>query len=420
MFKVLTTDLTSMCKPNISLCMIVRNEQQYLAQCLRSVEGLVSEIIVVDTGSTDNSILIAKEFNAQVYKFKWENDFSKPRNFGIKKAKGDWILVLDADECLHKDSFEDLIKACSFPENCYKLTQRHYTKNTSIQGFVPCRGEFPELEENIPGYFESSLVRLFPKNPKLRYRNRIHELVEPSIFDHPEFKIIESGIRIHHFGNLKASREVSGKGELYTNLGKLKASEKPNDWKALYELGIEHNCNGRLKESVEAFDKAAKLNPKYLDLWINYGYVLCELGDFNKAVEALKIALNLNASSSEAWSNLGVVYLRVGRYLLAIEAFQAAIRFNKNYVNAWNNLGDSFLNAAMPTKAANAFENALSLVPQSEKAKEGLGIAALMLGNLSRAEKLLMSIPLTPRSEFWLMQLKRLTGNSHSEKQMSL
>lgn len=84
----------------LSLCMIVKNEQETLAKCLNSVKGIVDEMIIVDTGSTDKTPKIAQQFGAKVHSFNWCDDFAKARNASLSYATGQWILVLDADEIL--------------------------------------------------------------------------------------------------------------------------------------------------------------------------------------------------------------------------------------------------------------------------------------------------------------------------------
>ena len=82
----------------VSLCMIARNEADTLSRCLSSAAGLADEIIVVDTGSDDNTREIARELNAQVHEFQWVDDFAAARNESLRHATGDWILWLDGDE----------------------------------------------------------------------------------------------------------------------------------------------------------------------------------------------------------------------------------------------------------------------------------------------------------------------------------
>ena len=85
-------------KPRLSVCMIVKNEERFLGQCLASVKDIAHELIVIDTGSTDRTVEIALEHGAQVGHFEWCNDFAAARNASIAPATGDWIVFLDADE----------------------------------------------------------------------------------------------------------------------------------------------------------------------------------------------------------------------------------------------------------------------------------------------------------------------------------
>src|SRR3989344_1140212 len=96
-----------MANPTISLCMIAKNEEKNIAECLNSVKDVADEIIIVDTGSTDKTKKIAEKFNANIVGFKWADDFSAARNESLKHATKDWILVLDCDEVIAR---EDLPK----------------------------------------------------------------------------------------------------------------------------------------------------------------------------------------------------------------------------------------------------------------------------------------------------------------------
>src|SRR5689334_13325597 len=84
----------------VSATLIVRDESEFIEDCLRSLIGIVDEIIVVDTGSHDDTVVRASRFPINLYRFEWCNDFSAARNYAIGKATGDWILYIDADERL--------------------------------------------------------------------------------------------------------------------------------------------------------------------------------------------------------------------------------------------------------------------------------------------------------------------------------
>ncbi|MEW5768502.1 MAG: glycosyltransferase family 2 protein [bacterium] len=113
--------------PTISLCMIVRDEEEQLPRCLESVKGLVDEIIVVDTGSKDKTMEIAHSFDARVYKHPWENDFSAARNISLSYAKSDWILILDADEELEREDIPKIWQLLR-SEECEGLTFAVYSQ----------------------------------------------------------------------------------------------------------------------------------------------------------------------------------------------------------------------------------------------------------------------------------------------------
>ena len=116
----------------LSLCMIVKNEEKFLEQCLNSVRELVDEIVIVDTGSTDKTKEIAAKFTNKIFDFQWCDDFSAARNESLKHATGDWILVLDADETIAwKDLSEirKLIDDADASVSGFVLLQRNYVSS---------------------------------------------------------------------------------------------------------------------------------------------------------------------------------------------------------------------------------------------------------------------------------------------------
>lgn len=162
--------------------MIVRNEAAHLARCLDSVRGLVAEIIVVDTGSTDATIEVARAGGALVIETNWEHDFSRARNLSLRAAAQPWILVLDADEWLLPDDRAAIAALVSGPQPLrgYSLLQ------TSASG-------------SGPGEILVAIVRLFPNRTDIRYDWPIHEQVVTAL-DRAGIARVETAIRIQHSG----------------------------------------------------------------------------------------------------------------------------------------------------------------------------------------------------------------------------
>jgi len=128
-------------------------------------------------------------------------------------------------------------------------------------------------------------------------------------------------------------------------MGRKKIKEQPDSWKNHYEIAVEYNCAGRKKEIAAAFLRTVQLKPDFEPAWTNFGYVLCELGDYIKAFAALKRAIQIWPRSPEAHCNLGVVFMRTKRWQDAAECFRHAIRFQPGYVNALSNLRQTLLRA---------------------------------------------------------------------------
>lgn len=389
--------------------MIAKNEEAFIASAISSVAEIVSEVILVDTGSEDSTVKIAEDLGARVYYQPWQDDFSKPRNLSLQYAKSDWILILDADEVIAEQDLSKLKKLTSDPLRCIEFLQRHYTDDHRLSNFTPCQGEFPELERNHGGYFESNLVRLFPNHDGIHYRGRVHELVEHSIRDIGKHRIERTEVRIHHYGHIDSVKREKKKSSIYTPLGEAKTKEQPKDWKNFFELGVEHNNNGNLEESLAAFREAARLNPEYLSTWINMGYVQCELGAFQDAVGSLMTAIRIDEKADEAYCNLGVVFLRVKDYSGAEKHFRSAIHFNPSYVNAYCNLGTCLALQERFSESVAVFLRVLELFPTCQKAHAEVGALYLSKNILPRAEShLRRAIELHPQDARTCLHLGQL------------
>lgn len=139
----------------ISACLIVKNESAHLARCLDSLVGWVDEIIVVDTGSTDDTVAIARRYTSHVHFFRWCDDFSAARNAALQYATQDWILIVDADH--------------EVPEVTRSLIPLYLAKQDAT---TPCVLLFRQLTQGDPAFFVRGL---FPNHVGLRFAGRVHE-----------------------------------------------------------------------------------------------------------------------------------------------------------------------------------------------------------------------------------------------------
>ncbi len=227
---------------NITLSMIVKNEENYLRECLESVKDVVDEIVIVDTGSTDRTLEIAKEFSAKIFHFEWVNDFSAARNYALSKSTGDWILYLDADERLSAESIDILKKEVQTSE---KL---------GINCLVKSFDQNDKISQSM------RYTRLFKNNPSLKFSGKVHEQIEPSLKEN-NYKIINSNIEIIHKGYGINKEELKEKAE--RNLLLLLEDYKTNKSSIIsYQIANSYSILNKTTESAKYYKLA--LTDKHL------------------------------------------------------------------------------------------------------------------------------------------------------------
>jgi HEAT repeat protein/glycosyltransferase involved in cell wall biosynthesis len=233
-------------KPRLSICMIVRNEEKMLPRCLRSVQSIADELIVVDTGSTDNSVSTAKDLGAKIFQFKWCDDFAVARNESLRHATADWILQIDADEELSKSSIEPLRRAMQNPWCLlYVITcNDNYVENES-QRFIP-----------VP--------RLFRNHPSISYNRPYHEMVDLSVQRimrtepgwHEE---VVADIVIHHYGYECSNLRQKGKDAMALRIMESYMKDNPDDSYILLMLGELYFRLGWYDKAINNIEKAKSL-----------------------------------------------------------------------------------------------------------------------------------------------------------------
>ncbi|RLM30580.1 tetratricopeptide repeat-containing glycosyltransferase family 2 protein [Brenneria salicis] len=259
----------------ISVCMIVKDEAQHLENTLRSLAQYFDDIVVVDTGSNDNSKEIASCFTNKIYDFQWIADFSAARNYSLQFAKYDWVLVVDADEEL---SFIDLTALSS-------LIAAHPTSIGRVE-----RVDYID-DPNGGDIIRERISRLFRKELYV-YRGIIHEQVSARSTAIP-VNHFQVPIRLNHIGYQK--NILHNKDKIVRNITMLKTAidENPSDPYLHYQLGKSYYLAKDYLLASETFSTAlgyqTDFSYEYNEQLIeSYGYTLINLGEYKQALSILE------------------------------------------------------------------------------------------------------------------------------------
>ncbi len=313
---------------NLSICIICKNEEKYLRQCLLSLGPLQCEVIIVDTGSTDKSVEIARKFTSNIYEYKWSNDFSAARNFAASKASNDWILAIDCDEYLVQADFEILHKL--FADHPLDVGMIHRISPYSSSG----------LSQN----FHEHIARLYNRK-YFTYKGIIHENVAPISDNSSEMKFFEVPLTIFHVGyseagviKEKAERDLRLLQETlrldgpsaytYYQLGKCYVIMKNPALAAHYfELGLAMNENPKLNFIQEMVE--------------SYGSCLLDLKQYEKAL-SFEAIYNDFCSRADFVFLMGLIYMNNARFDDAIKEFKKAMTLKNYSVDGVNSFAASY------------------------------------------------------------------------------
>jgi len=341
-------------KNTVSLCMIVKNEEQHLAKCLKSVNPIVDEIIIVDTGSNDRTGEIAKVFGAKVNDYKWSDNFSEARNFSISKASGKWILIMDADEVISSLDYKELKRMVESPKPfAYQFTTRNYTLLFNMIGWKANDDKYVNENAGV-GWTPSDKVRLFPNKPGVRFEYPIHELIEPSL-KKAGLEVKKCKIPIHHYGRLDQG-ESDKKGEIYYQIGRKKLDEMKDNANALLELAVQAGILGKYEESIELWERFIHIKPEIPMAFVNMGAMYAKLREYDKAVSAAAKALEIEPAMKEAHYNYAFSKVHLGQVKEAISVLEKLLSRFKEYPPAQFLLAVAYCLEAREAKWLKAFE----------------------------------------------------------------
>jgi tetratricopeptide (TPR) repeat protein len=403
----------------IALCMIVKNEEDWIVGTVESVRSIVQEVIIVDTGSTDSTLARAEALGAKVLKHKWSESFAEARNVSLAAAREPWVLVLDADERIAARDLPLIKEAAeSGTADGYHLIQRNYVFKNQIIGWTPNAGEYSEGAE-FDGYVDNPLIRLFRNSPEIQYHGVVHEIVDPNRLP-PHLRFVSIPAVMHHYGKVRGDERLAWKQLLYLKLGLKKVQEEPANGKAFFDLGIQYQELGRHAEASDCFDKAfgmtrqptallyralsekslghyenaASLLKRAIESGLDTFYVHLELGNVHQAQTDLKAAqseyakcMALDPNNAIPVFNYGLVLRKMGDSEGAVRLYNRALSLDPKFREPMMELAVLHLQSDRPDEAlkilecANIDAVALSLI----------GAAHLQKNNLNDAQKYLES-----------------------------
>jgi len=308
----------------ISLCMIVKDEEEMLDGALASVRDTVDEIIVVDTGSTDGTVDIARAHGARVYHHAWDNDFAKARNQSLSYATGDWILILDADERLHADSVP-LVRKVS---------------NSCLQEAISFSVYNIDLDTNHVSFLPS--IRMFRNGRGYAYRGIVHNQIDLP----PDTPVLRAPVRIDHYGYTPSLAKKRGKFERTTALLHRQLKENPDDAFAHFNMAQIMRSGEQGKTLAPDIVRHARrvteiLTPRETEhvhiLLMGYHQLataLFTLEQYEEAEQACRDALVIKTDYIDALMTLGHILSQRKRYDEAREAFLSYLRVREQYNEA--------------------------------------------------------------------------------------
>ena len=361
----------------LSLSMIVRNEEGQIGQCLASVAGFCDQLLVLDTGSTDNTKAIAAEAGAQVESMEWPGDFAPARNRALELVQGDWVLVLDADEFLLSDAKAPLQALMAQPDVLV----------INLLRFEAGAAQAPY----------SAVSRLFRRHPALSWNRLYHASIDDSVekllqaepqwrvVDCPEPALLHSGYQLESLlaGNKAERLRQAMEAELVAN---------PGDPYACAKLGGLEIESGNVERGIALLEQGltrcttTQFSERYeLQLHLGIAHAYSDLPRAEKHYRAaldepLNPRLNIGARL-----NLGALLLRLNRLEEAANYTEAATRHAPEVALAWYNLGLIRRKSNDIGGALEAYESALELAPNNPEIHQNLGAAQLLGGNFDAA-----------------------------------
>ncbi|GAC1322118.1 MAG: hypothetical protein NVSMB25_16860 [Thermoleophilaceae bacterium] len=227
----------------LSLCMIVKDEEEMLPRCLAAAAPAVDEIVIVDTGSSDRTVEIAESFGARVIHHEWTGSFAEARNVSLEAATGDWLMYLDADEVLVADDAPRI---------------RELTGKVWREAFFLVETNFTgELEDGTAVTHQA--LRVWRNRPRYRFEGRLHEQFAHALPGYLPERLESTTVRVEHYGYLGVVRDAKEKTRRNIELLERQAAEGVDTPFQAFNLGSEYGAVGDERRALEQFQKAWRM-----------------------------------------------------------------------------------------------------------------------------------------------------------------
>ncbi|MBS4219336.1 glycosyltransferase family 2 protein [Bacillus sp. FJAT-49711] len=289
--------------PFISLCMIVKNEEKVLKRCLESIHNHVDEIIIADTGSTDSTKEIAKLYTTNIYDFDWINDFSEARNFVQSKAKGQWIIYLDADEYVDNENLKQTIQHLRESEetinyDAYVVTQINFVGN--VGGNV---GQCPT-------------IRIYKNDSNIYFHRKIHEQLFKK---EGQLSIGFLGLKIYHSGYLSDTTEGKNKNDRNVKLIKKEINKNNKNGFDHFNLANEFLTQWKIEDALSSYRRSFQLKGSIDKLWVPMAverivFCLIELKRYSEALDVISGAIDQWPNVADFRSQRALIYFKQYRF----------------------------------------------------------------------------------------------------------
>jgi glycosyltransferase involved in cell wall biosynthesis len=317
----------------ISVCIITKNQEENLEKCLAPLVPYDFEIIVVDTGSTDGTKEVALKYTDKVYDFEWCDDFSAARNFSLKKASHNYVLVLDSDEFLTGIDLEAIYQAIDEHPKAVGLLLRN--------NYFPANGELTNSPDRVE--------RLFHKR-YYHYEYSIHEQVTSTETGCTDYERYDIPLEVDHVGYCTSADAKKKKAEMYNALLFKEIEKNPDEPYFYFQVGQSYNFIDDYENACIYYKKAFEL-PLIIDqLWVQmmaptYIIAMIQTGRVKEAIMFFERCYDDFATCADFYTNMGVAYLTDQQPLKAMMEFIKATQCpvvhteGSNTYIPWYNMG---------------------------------------------------------------------------------